>query len=620
MKRAADRDAAGELAAVLNASLEKRHAVANGDADDHLDDDQIALRAEQEELSRKTYDAVLEKSSKDWLAVSDPEVLSKALVSVLDQIRGPALPHADPHSTELDSAPSTKKVNHIAANGNGHDDDVAMDEFTDASNAPLDPSRSGNTPVNGTRSDSFLSRAKYIPLRLSASERKVLRLVEAALSVSEYTDVVDVLTYSRMKTKQRIHAQIRDLCSILTGLAVAADYSRGQELVADKDFAANEAFFQTAFEVARRHKVANPEKSRDTYGKLIHMLQDSVSDEITRLLDFSCVKPLVTIHSYLEQRKGLELLEDPLIQTATKEIIPEGKTRRAVQKEIAQKERAVQVLAKRYKKGQTLGDEEIRRCLYSIGDNNAYLRCARDPCDTMIKYLHNYFKPERPSDRASSLSISDGSGGARLTHDHSRQFRYVFQSLALWREICHEMYKLWYLSEKDLLNPSVSYHLRNTGQGLHRVQAAPNVSRAMYEILNTVQRRVGSWVGSSVVHLGDYNVPNALTFIDKYAQVQRILGPLATCIRRLSDIADDDTHIAKYINETFGGVEAARKMILRDFFRHAFDGSGASDWFSAGSCIDGRLTSAWNWCSDVEKKPYWSLFLITGFTGFDGDF
>ena len=56
-------------------------------------------------------------------------------------------------------------------------------------------------------------------------------------------------------------------------------------------------------------------------------------------------------------------------------------------------------------------------------------------------------------------------------------------------------------------------------QGLNRVQQAPQVSRAMHSILNKCQRQIGSWVGSSVIHLGDHNVPNALMFIDKYTQV-----------------------------------------------------------------------------------------------------
>lgn len=429
-----------------------------------------------------------------------------------------------------------------------------------------------------------------------------------------------MLTYNRMKTRQRIHAQIRDLCSILTGLAVASDYSVGQKLVANRDFAENEAFFQTAFEIGRRHKVANPEKMRATYGKLIHMLQDSVQVEISRLLDFSCVKPLNTVSAFLEQRGGLALLDDPLMTVATVEIIPEGKSRRQIQQLIKRKETAVDRLSRKYAKSPLLSEEDIERCVYSIGDNNAYLRAARDPCDQMIKYLHEYFPKEKSPNRSSSLAIADGYGGARLTHDHQRQFQYVFQSLALWREVCHQMYKLWFLSEKDLLSSSNSYQLRNTGQGLNRVQNAPSVSRAMYEILSKVQKRVGSWVGSSVVHLGDHNVPNALVFIDKYAQVQRILLPLVTTLRRIGEIAEEDVHIEKYIDETFGGPEQAKQFILRDFFRHAFDGSGASDWFSAGSCIDGRLTSAWNWCSEIEKKSYFQLFKLAGFGGFDGEF
>lgn len=605
MKRAPNRsEASGELAAVLDASISNGHH-------EQLDDADIKQLADEQEFSRKKFDDVLAKSSDEWRSVSDPHVLADALVAVLDQIRGPALTQVGPEHPQNPSHPQGIP--------NGTSKDVEMEESTDAQPGDAEDVPNGAAEETSS-SDVMRDRAKYIPLRLSQSERKILRLVEAALNVSEYTDVVDVLTYSRMKTKQRINTQVRDLCSILTGLAVAMDYKLGQKLVADRSFADNESFFQDAFEISRRHKIANPEKSRDTYGKLIHMLQDSASPDIIRLLEFSCVRPLETVSAFLEERGGLELLEDPLVQVATMEIIPDGKPRRVIQKEIQQKERAVALLAKRYKKGTTLSDEDIRRCLYSIGDNNAYLRGARDPCDTMIKYLHNYFKPERPSDRGSSLAIQDGSGGARLSHDHVRQFKFVFQSLALWREICHEMFKLWYLSEQDLLDPDNTYHLRNTGQGLNRVQAAPNVSGAMYEILSKVKRRVGSWVGSSVVHLGDYNVPNALTFIDKYAQVQRILGPLVTCIRRLEEVSEENSKIGKYITDTFGGVEPARRLILKDFFRHAFDGSGASDWFSAGSCIDGRLTSAWNWCSEIEKKPYWPLFLLTGFTGFDGDF
>lgn len=50
-------------------------------------------------------------------------------------------------------------------------------------------------------------------------------------------------------------AQIKELCSILSGLVIASDYKRGQELFATRDFEKNEAFFQTVFELGRRHKV-----------------------------------------------------------------------------------------------------------------------------------------------------------------------------------------------------------------------------------------------------------------------------------------------------------------------------------------------------------------------------
>jgi hypothetical protein len=53
---------------------------------------------------------------------------------------------------------------------------------------------------------------------------------------------VDVLAW-KSKTS-RVHAQIKDFCAILSGLVVAQDYKRGQQLVADKDFDQNADFFQ----------------------------------------------------------------------------------------------------------------------------------------------------------------------------------------------------------------------------------------------------------------------------------------------------------------------------------------------------------------------------------------
>ena len=78
------------------------------------------------------------------------------------------------------------------------------------------------------------------------------------------------------------------------------------------------------------------------------------------------------------------------------------------------------------------------RCLYSISDNNSYLLFNRDPVDRMIEYLHAYFRPDY-AESGASLAISGGLAGARLTHNHERQFHYVLQSLTLWREISHDV-------------------------------------------------------------------------------------------------------------------------------------------------------------------------------------
>jgi len=74
------------------------------------------------------------------------------------------------------------------------------------------------------------------------------------------------------------------------------------------------------------------------------------------------------------------------------------------------------------------------------------------------------------------------------------------------------------MEEEDLLSDSVTYSLKDTGQGMQRIQQSPRTYKAMQTILARVQGKVNMWIGSSVIHLGDHNVPNALSFIDKYTQ------------------------------------------------------------------------------------------------------
>jgi hypothetical protein len=138
----------------------------------------------------------------------------------------------------------------------------------------------------------------------------------------------------------------------------------------------------------------------------------------------------------LDEYEAIDLLRDDLVTVATKEIYSEGRTRRAVQKDIKSKERAIETLSARYARN-GLSQENVRQCLYSIGDNHAFLRVNRDPCEKMIAYLKEYFHPTHAEDSLSNLSIRMGRGGARLSHDHSKQYAYVLQSLTLWREILH---------------------------------------------------------------------------------------------------------------------------------------------------------------------------------------
>jgi len=495
----------------------------------------------------------------------------------------------------------------------------------------------------------FYERAKFVPMRLTYDERKYLRLIDSTVHVSRYTDHMDGVTGPRINPARKMALQMKQLCAILTGMQVAHSYEQGQQLMQNRDYNTRSLFFQTVLEIGRRYKILNPERMRDSYGKLMYFLQDSCKPDVRELLEFDTVVRVRTVYDVLSKSsRGLEMLEDPQLRIATMEIMPEGKSRTQIQREIKAKEAAIKTLSKNYcsvarrrknhgfrgysmsflrssyadseseddkNGGEELTEDEVEQCIYSLGDHSTYIRFNREPCDRLIALLREYFDPVNAG--SISLAIEEGVDGARLSHDHQRQYTFVLQSMTLWREVLDNMFQLWHLAEEDLLDEEHAYVLTDTGQGLQRVQKSPRSVVAMQKILMKVQRKVGGWIGSSTVHLGDHNVPNALMFIDKYIQVPRFLGPLVLTLDKIPPLSQSSDGMKEFIG-SFGGVKALQKMILADFFRHAFDGSGADNFFDAGSCIDGRLTSAWNWCSSIEQKSYFPIFLLTGFSGFDG--
>ncbi|GAW83484.1 conserved protein, unknown function [Plasmodium gonderi] len=496
----------------------------------------------------------------------------------------------------------------------------------------------------------YLKLCKFIPLRLTYEERLYLRLLESALEVSEYTDKIDVF-HSGSKSK-KIIKEIKTLCSILSGLVIANNYENGQKLIKDRDFLRNSNFFSFVFEIGRRYKILNPDRMRSSYGKLMYFLMDTRREDIYDLLSFDCVAPIKTVYDLLKGKKnGLEILNDNLIKIATMQIDAKG-SRSEIQKQIKQKEEAIKYLSRKYasnssknnKKNlfrinipilnnqnnediesgtseelQFLSSEEIERCLYSLCDYNTHIQMFCQPCEVMIDYLKTFYDPYEKNSPY-SLSIESGKQGSRLTHSHNRQYMYVLQTLYLWKEIGEHMFFLWACAESDMLDFKNPYRLMDTGQGLNRMQSGHKVLNVMKKILHNVQKKVGGWVGSSMIHMGDTNIPNTFMFIDKYTQVPRILTPIVLCLQKIDELYDSTPSMKNYIKTEFNGAQNLKMMITCDFFRHGFDGSGGDNFNEAGSCIDGRLTSAWNWCSKIEKKSFFPIFLLTGFVGFDGSF
>ena len=223
--------------------------------------------------------------------------------------------------------------------------------------------------------------------------------------------------------------------------------------------------------------------------------------------------PILTVYRLLEQHEVMELLEDPLISVATSDIVAGMVDVKAA---VQRKRDAVQELVERYRRSKPAGEageageaaggigceqkqnsrgkedkaEVIERAIASIADNNSFVSANRGVVEDMLGLLETYFSPDNKQD-GFSLAIGCGRGRysfsrSKMTHSHQQQWHYVHQSLSLWCAVLADFFRLWVLAENDMLSTSCRYRLRNTGQGLHRVQACPSVGAAMSSILQQV--------------------------------------------------------------------------------------------------------------------------------------
>jgi hypothetical protein len=144
-----------------------------------------------------------------------PVELLSPLLAELEAAKAAALPSVD---TAEGAASSVGKRPSAEAPRTKNPDLEDEEEDMEASGgaAASSSSASAESVVAPQVIHDWIAMARVTPLRLTFEERRLLRLVEAALHVSEYTDKVDIAGLGWTKVK-RIHEQLKALFSVLCG-------------------------------------------------------------------------------------------------------------------------------------------------------------------------------------------------------------------------------------------------------------------------------------------------------------------------------------------------------------------------------------------------------------------
>ncbi len=242
---------------------------------------------------------------------------------------------------------------------------------------------------------------------------------------------------------------LRQLFEILLGLNLCFDFREGQKKL-KFEFSKHGLFFARIFEIGRRFKINNPDKMRSNYGKLICILQDLANPNT---FDFKCNAPISTVESYLSSLNCTDLLQEKTVDSICRVVDLRVLSIEQQQQLAMEKKKCVSELHSKFVESGRMTSDQLNLILNSISDGNNYVAQSRHPVDRMINYLKLYFSEteEKKSglDDESSLAIMSGRGGSCLTHSHSTQFKFVFQTLQLWREIQNQMFRLWMVSERE---------------------------------------------------------------------------------------------------------------------------------------------------------------------------